>query len=115
MNLLTKAATDVLAERERQKSIEGWTFEHDDEHDDGALAKAASCYALAASYEDWLRDNQRPNGKLTREGENGRHTLLRSLWPWDWRWWKPKGRRHDLVRAGALILAEIERLDRKEA
>jgi hypothetical protein len=27
-------------------------------------------------------------------------------------WWKPTNRRRDLVKAGALILAEIERLDR---
>jgi hypothetical protein len=27
-------------------------------------------------------------------------------------WWKPKDRRRDLVRAAALIIAEIERLDR---
>jgi hypothetical protein len=48
----TQAALDVLAERGRQKAIEGWTLEHDDD------------------------------------------------------------RRRNLVRAGALILAVIERLDR---
>ena len=35
-------------------------------------------------------------------------------WPWVRRWWKPTDRRRDLVKAGALILAEIERLDRIE-
>lgn len=29
-------------------------------------------------------------------------------------WWKPTNRRRDLVKAAALILAEIERLDRKD-
>jgi hypothetical protein len=34
-------------------------------------------------------------------------------WPQGWAgWWKPKLRRENLVRAGALIIAEIERLDR---
>lgn len=37
------------------------------------------------------------------------------VWPWDESWWKPTNRRRDLVKAGALILAEIERLDRAEA
>jgi hypothetical protein len=36
-------------------------------------------------------------------------------WPWEDKWWKPKDRRRDLVRAGALIVAEIERLDRLAA
>ncbi|MEB3421767.1 hypothetical protein VK682_24660 [Salipiger manganoxidans] len=34
------------------------------------------------------------------------------LWPWDRKWWKPTTPRRDLVKAGALIVAEIERLDR---
>jgi len=38
---MTKAALDVLAERRRQIEAEGWTPEHDDEHDAGALALAA--------------------------------------------------------------------------
>lgn len=90
--MTTDAARDVFAERERQKSVEGWTPEHDDEHDDGQLASAAACYALSATaYEE---------GSFER------------FWPWASTWWKPKNRRRDLVKAGALILAEIERLDR---
>jgi len=30
---------------------------------------------------------------------------------WAREWWKPKDRRRDLIRAAALIVAEIERLD----
>lgn len=95
---VTEAAKDVLAERHRQVSVEGWTPEHDDEHDTGEMARAAACYAL---------------GKPEVHGYRvGAHV---TLWPWDWKWWKPKNRRRDLVRAGALILAEIERLDRLTA
>lgn len=87
---LTNAARDVLAERQRQIGVEGWTPEHDDEHDSGEMAIAAAFYAMAyRSYEDG-----------------------RVRWPWDDKWCKPKSQRHNLVRAGALILAEIERLDR---
>jgi len=85
------ATTDVLAERERQKSIEGWTEAHDDTHATGELAAAAACYARLAGLE---RIQPPPS------------------WPWAQQWWKPKDRRRDLVRAGALIIAEIERLDR---
>lgn len=86
----TAAARDVLAERQRQISAEGWTPEHDDEHRDGSMALAASCYACAsAGFDDAARD-----------------------WPWSDDWFKPSSPRRDLIKAGALILAEIERIDR---
>ena len=94
---LTKAAADVLAERRRQIFTEGWTPEHDDEHDCGELADAAACYAANAGSAVWASD-------------------VPDFWPWSPEWWKPRNRRDrrdDLVRAGALILAEIERLDRR--
>jgi len=90
---LSDAASDVLAERQRQISVEGWTPEHDDEHERGDLVKAAACYALHSA----------PIGSV-------RNHLC--FWPWDERWWKPKDSRSNLIKAGALILAEIERLDR---
>lgn len=42
---MSKAITDVLAERQRQKDVEGWTEEHDDQHKNHDLAHAAACYA----------------------------------------------------------------------
>lgn len=92
-----QAWLDVQAERRRQVEAEGWTPEHDDEHDSGEMARAAACYALAGS--------SAPN--------DGTAALLVSLaWPWDEQWWKPSTARRDLVKACALALAEIERLDR---
>lgn len=38
------AILDVIAERQRQQSVEGWTPEHDDEHGRGEMAMAAVCY-----------------------------------------------------------------------
>jgi hypothetical protein len=83
----------IAAERQRQKDVEGWTPEHDDRHDRDELSAAAACYA----YFGWVRPS---SGAAPTE------------WPWDDGWWKPKSRRADLVRAGALIAAEIDRLDR---
>lgn len=88
----SRAAVDVLAERRRQVEAEGWSTEHDDEHLPGELALAAASYVCAD------------------EGE-----APPAIWPWDWAWWKPESRRRNLVKAAALILAEIERLDRAEA
>lgn len=41
--------------------------------------------------------------------------LHRYIWPWDEHWWKSTTRRRDLVKAGALVAAEIERIDRLNA
>lgn len=90
---LSAAARDVLAERQRQIEVEGWTPEHDDQHDMGQLGSAAGCYAMfTLAYP---------------EGDPSPH------WPWDKSWWKPsRDRRRNLEKAGALVIAEIERLDR---
>ncbi|MGU0737577.1 hypothetical protein ACSESU_13795 [Pseudomonas aeruginosa] len=96
-NSVPQAWLDVQAERRRQVDAEGWTPEHDDKHSHGEMARAAACYALAGS--------SAPN--------DGTAALLVSLaWPWDEQWWKPTSARRDLIKACALTLAEIERLDR---
>lgn len=80
----SRALYDISVERQRQIEEEGWTPEHDDRHANGELACAAACYVIG--------DAER--------------------WPWHKSWWKPRSRRSNLVRAAALIVAEIERLDR---
>jgi len=96
------AWSDVLAERMRQIHVEGWTFEHDDEHDAGELAAAASAYALAAA------DEQHP----LSQGDGGFMSVLPAMWPWAREWWKPGEPRRMLVKAAALTLAAIEQIDR---
>lgn len=100
----------IAEERRRQISEEGWTSAHDDVHRNGELAKAASCYASPEWYSD---------PRIT----DPLH------WPggWDWKS-KVRGlersaahrsritaaRIRDLIKAGALIAAEIDRLQRAE-
>jgi hypothetical protein len=95
------AIEDIAAERRRQIEIEGWDAAHDDEHESGSLATAGAVYCLNAAdkIDDWTDYVLQ---KITAP----------TMWPWDARWWKPKNVRYDLVRAAALIVAEIERLDR---
>lgn len=96
---ISRAMHDVIAERERQITTEGWTHEHDDAHSCGEMAMAAACYAAPAPW------GVNPKAISTPP----------ALWPWSPEWWKPKDRRSNLIRAAALIVAEIDRLDRKEA
>jgi hypothetical protein len=88
---LTAAALAVIAERTRQVECEGCSHADDDLYTAGQLADAASVYARLADQPD------------TRSTQ----------WPWPQETYKPtNSRRRNLVMAGALILAEIERLDR---
>ncbi len=84
----------IAAERVRQIEVEGWTLKHDVEHIGDDLSRAAACYALPY---DW----REPHG---RTGQPPR------MWPWRVADWKPTDRIRDLVKAGALIAAEIDRL-----
>lgn len=90
----------IAAERSRQTAVEGWTPEHDDMHDRGQLADAARAYVTMTP--------RTPDGKSRISGVS---------WPWSLSWWKPSpdNRVRELVKAGALIAAEIDRLERRKA
>jgi hypothetical protein len=89
--MLSQAATDVLAERRRQITAEGWTPEHDDKYRHSEMLWAACCYVLNTIQ---------------------KYNRVPFDWPWRDEWWKPTEKRRDLVKAAALLLADIERLDR---
>lgn len=80
----------IAAERKRQVDVEGWTVKHDRKHSVQKFEAAAAAYVLAEG-----PDAVMPHG-----------------WPWDSKWWKPKDRERNLVRAGALYLAAADRSDR---
>jgi hypothetical protein len=92
----------IAAERQRQMEQEGWTPEHDDMHDAGDLARAAACYTLPAHLRREARWAWGDRGPRPHD------------WPWGSQWWKPtpQDRVRELVKAGALIAAEIDRLQR---
>lgn len=108
---MSKAINDVLAERQRQIDQEGWTESHDDQHDDRSLAAAAACYAKQYVGRAWLLESF-DDGAIRYQADK-----ISGDWPDSWAeaWWKPKNPRRDLVRAAALLIAEIERIDRQEA
>lgn len=89
----------IAAERMRQMTDEGWTPEHDDEHDAGEIAFAAMSYAC-------------PPGVEVRSSGTAWGGSPPRTWPWDARAWKPcpDDRVRELTKAGALIAAEIDRL-----
>lgn len=91
----TRAVRDVIAERRRQIEVEGWAPDHDDRHGAHELAEAAACYCLSSAGKPF--------------------DYFETMWPLERWWFKVSDPRRDLVKAGALVLAEIERLDRAAA
>src|SRR5208282_2247295 len=108
----------IAAERKRQMEVEGWTFAHDDLHSDGEIALAAICYAspvpikakATLPYNCGCREACCPHSHMTS-------TQWIDPWPWDEVW--DKREKHSRIRqleiAGALIAAEIDRLERERA
>lgn len=92
---LSRAARDIVAERARQISQEGCTNEQDDKYTGCELAAAAATYALCT----------KPS-QLSVCGVNA--------WPWSTHAWNPSHYRGNLVKAGALLVAELERVDRRD-
>jgi hypothetical protein len=87
-------AHQIAQERDRQIHREGWTADHDQEHNGGELVMAAIAYAfnsLPPLFRQWVGTGR--------------------IWPWSQEW--DKRQKHDpmrsLVIAGALIAAEIDR------
>lgn len=109
-----RAIADIAAERLRQTSKEGWTPEHDDEHETGQIASAAACYASPDDFKtkEVPREWSDASRYMDAHSEPMGRVTVPAAWPWDGQWWKPTTPRRNLVKAGALIVAEIERIDR---
>lgn len=101
----------IRTERERQINQEGCSAEHDDSHTAEELAEAAMCYACV--------------GVSTARGGSAKEWPVRMFdgfsdslleWPWNEEDWRPSDDPIlNLLKAGALIAAEIDRLQRKKA
>jgi hypothetical protein len=107
----------ITDERQRQIEKEGWSAEHDEQHTKGELALAASLYATPIplfairkrssgieTYDPWPWHNTENYDRYNDGGVNI------EVPAWDKRKKHSKLRR--LVIAGALIAAEIDRLQR---
>jgi hypothetical protein len=99
----------IQEERDRQRAVEGWTSEHDDRHDKGELALTAACYAASSAGVSEIY-----NAFAVSAVRCDSSAQVAELWPFDCCWDKRNkhDRKRQLVIAGALIAAEIDRLER---
>lgn len=102
----SQACLDVINERNRQVNTEHYSPEEDDDYTQNELLRASVSYSNHALARGWIHGSQtQPNAYQAEDAPDE--------WPFDLDFWKPKSPRQDLVRAAALIIAEIERIDRK--
>ena len=97
MSCIKSGAQQIAAERSRQVLVEHFTVEHDAAHTESELLAAAECYLIAAQ---------------CKRGDDQLRRYALEHWPWEWDGWKPADKIRNLVKAGALIAAEIDRLQR---
>lgn len=97
----------IAAERQRQLDVEGYNADHDDSHDLGEIAEAAACYATQQRVTELREIPGSPRSPAHK-------VRVPKSWPWYAEWWKPSpdDRVRELIKAGALIAAEIDRLQR---
>lgn len=90
----------IREERGRQLFIHEYDDDHDNQLTDGELIDAALCYLDAAAWQTSFPNDQLP-------------PLGAFNWPFEPDRWKPhKDRNRNLVKAAALIAAELDRLHR---
>lgn len=127
-----KSGTQLIAEeRQRQIEVEKWDNKHDADYKEGEMMGAAGCYianALSKHRESVNHTNQSPLAKfqiydfgeldfLVNSGDRGDRSIRkagwRDGWPWSIEWDKRK--KHDIQRslviAGALIAAELDKIN----
>ena len=102
----------IAAERARQIEKEGWSGEHDDRYQHDELLWAAVVYTTPPEKRKMVTRSTASMGMPLDRGDavwqEPEH------WPWDIEWYKPtpEDRVRELVKAGALLAAEIDRLQR---
>lgn len=88
----------IARERQRQINKEGFDDAGDDDFIEGELVAAGRSYALYAEMQAIRKVSPVPDDFFPK------------TWPWMRRWWKPSPDPvTNLVKAGALIAAEIDR------
>jgi len=109
-----KTGSELISqERSRQISKEGWSADHDDAHDQRELARSALSYLEHYVSRAWTFTNELQLPAITDGPKVYRSQEQPDSWPWEEKDWKPKDPISDLIKAGALIASEIDRLQRR--
>ena len=103
----TKGVVEISKERKRQVEKEGWDSEHDDTHTDMSLSLAGASYILDVAYN---------HADIHQSWRKKYKEYSVDIFPFDEKWFKatPDNPIRQLVKSGALICAEIDRIYRSK-
>lgn len=87
----------IAIERKRQVEELKWDYTDKDLYDNNELSSAGAVYALSQEDREFLQEQIESD-------------IINVLWPWNNKYYKPtpKDRVRELVKAGALIAAQID-------
>lgn len=112
-----KTGIELIAEeRQRQISIEGYDVNHDSQHDFRELTSAASTYidaAILTAKSKEIGNSDEASISWHKDNEPFEWNYLKLGWPWEEESFKPTTPLEDLIKAGALIAAAIDRLQKE--
>lgn len=109
-----KTGVELIAEeRKRQIESEGYSIKHDLEHDVRDFIYAAITYERSANL-SLLSERFKPDDNWHNTNEPFYRNEVKCGWPWDEKSFKPTTPLRDLVKAGALIAAAIDRLNARK-
>ncbi|MDF2381340.1 hypothetical protein JMG10_07680 [Nostoc ellipsosporum NOK] len=104
------AIQKIAEERQRQIDKKGYCQTHDQDHDKAELASAAAAYTTSYVVNTQAKASE---DKITRRRLAVMNTSIGLIWPFHGGEFKPNYENpiRDLIKAGALIVAEIERIE----
>ena len=111
-----KTGIELIAEeRQRQIDVEGYNEQHDSQHDFSQLTSAATTYidaAILTAKSIKIGNSNEASISWHQYNEPFEWKNLKLGWPWEEESFKPTTPLKNLIKAGALIAAAIDRLQK---
>ena len=103
----------ITEERKRQIESEGYSIEHDLEHAVREFIRAAETYLRSSDLTLHSKEFS-PSDNWHQTNEPVYRNEIERSWPWEQESFKPTSDVRDLIKAGALIAAAIDRLNARK-
>jgi hypothetical protein len=110
-----KTGIDLIAEERQRQINKGYDSNHDLQHDFRELTDAARTYidaAVLTTKSKEIGNSSEASISWHKDNEPFEWKYLKLGWPWEEESFKPTTSLEDLIKAGALIAAAIDRLQK---